>query len=347
MSGAVRRLVPLLAVVLAWATPAPTQPTRAAPTDERLATRLGLHLVSPSPVHAGTRIRVDGVLTRRDDQGPVDGRAVPVAFNGRPVGTLATAPNGRFSVTIDVPRDAPVDSVVQAHFAGDQRYRPSAHVRLHVKVVPPKQQAYLQWNGARGRVGETVTLTARLGTRNPPGPDNGVGGKTVRFWRERDGRWAPPHVGPKPLGTATTNAQGEASLRVKLDDRPLGYSLYAAVPLPDDDITVERLGGPTLTVDKAPVTVVITGPAAARIGDTLQMKVRVTRATDGAPAAGVRVSGNATTGTTGDGGEIAFTYQVGSAGGIGPRTLQVQSQASDWYLAGHGSKTIQVGPKTN
>ncbi len=133
-----------------------------------------------------------------------------------------------------------------------------------------------------------------------------------------------------------TDGSGQVTVKVKLEEWP-------AHPTAPNN----TLGWyPQLLIEKASVHVAVTAPGSGKIGQTLPMKVRVTRTTDGAPVEGLTVQLPAGfPEETNAAGEIAFDYPVSSYGGIGPRTIQAKSLENKWYLAGQGTATIQVMPK--
>jgi hypothetical protein len=318
------------------------------------SSKMTLELLNPNQIlHEGNTLSVKGRIVRITDQDGLDGREIQTTVAGQAITPhQATSASGSFSLTYKIPGNfGAKTATVEARFDGDALYLPTV-ASISFTVHPPVQKAYLLWGSAKGKVGETVEVTAILSKSNPPVPGmNGIDGKSVRFWRERDARWAAPHVPAKTLGSDGTNSLGVAKLQFKIEDKPMGYSIYAHVDGVQGILDVEKLynSSGNLTVEKAPVQVSIVGPSSAKIGDSLAMKVKVTRTTDGAAAKDVAVTGSGIPygSKTNAQGEVAFTYQVGGGGGIGPRTLSVQAQANDWYLAGSGSKTIQVGPKTN
>ena len=187
-----------------------------------------LALLNPNlPIREGSTVHVNGKIVRITDQAGLDGREIPVKVDGKEVARLATSSSGAFAISYKVPAGYGVKTgKIEAAFEGDTLYVPTAGV-LNFSVKPKLVKAYLLWGGAEGKVGQTVTVSATLGTSNPPMGSNGIGGKSVRFWRERDARWAAPHIPSKTLGTATTNANGVATPSFKIDDKAFGYSIYA------------------------------------------------------------------------------------------------------------------------
>lgn len=323
----------------------------------KAATKMTLGLLNPNqPVREGTTVLASGKLVRITDQDGVDGREIPVTVNGLEVARLATSPGGSFSVQWKVPAGFGAKPVaLEAAFEGDALYTGSA-ASLAFVVQPPLTltAANLKWQTVTGKVGETVSLTAQL-TKAAGG---GLGGRTVRFWGEQGANYAPGADWSYTLGKGTTSGAGQATVKVKLEEWPTSSTLMAHVDgAPDLEVTKlyektqyhpsapnNTLGWyPQLLIEKAPVQVTVTAPAAAKIGQTIPMKVRVTRTTDGAPVEGLTVQGFLQ--KTNSAGEVASDYTVSSVGGIGPRTIEAKTLESKWYLAGQGAATLQVMPK--
>ncbi|HET9481946.1 MAG TPA: hypothetical protein VFP98_09350 [Candidatus Polarisedimenticolia bacterium] len=327
----------------------------------KAATKTTLALVNPSqPIREGTTVQAGGKLVRITDQEGVDGREIPVTVNGQEIARLATSPGGAFSMTWNVPEGFGAKPVtLEASFEGDALYTGSAADVAFV-VQPPLSltPANLKWQTVKGKVGETINLTAQL-TKAGGG---GIAGRSVRFWSEQGPEYGPGVNWSQPLGKGVTDGSGQATVKVKLGEWPASSTLMAHVD-GAADLEVTKLYEktqyhptapnntvgwyPQLLIEKAPVQVSITvAVSSAKIGQTVPMKVRVTRTTDGAPVEGLTVQlPDGFPKPTNAAGEIAFDYLVSSGGGIGPRTIQAKSLESKWYLAGQGTATIQVLPK--
>lgn len=323
----------------------------------KAATTMTLALLNPNqPVREGYTVQAGGKLVRVTDQDGVDGREIPVTVNGQEVARLATSPGGTFSVAWKVPVGFGAKPVaLEAGFEGDALYTGSA-ASIAFVVQPPLTltAANLKWQSVTGKVGETVNLIAQL-TKASGG---GIAGRTVRFWGEQGPEYGPGVDWSHTLGKGMTDGSGKATVKVKLEEWPTSSTLMAHVDgAADLDVTKlyeksqyhptapnNTIGWyPQLLIEKAPVHVAITAPAAGKIGQILPMKVRVTRTTDGAPVEGLTVQGFLQ--KTNAAGEIAFDYTVSSAGGIGPRTIEAKTVENKWYQAGQGTATIQVMPK--
>ena len=321
----------------------------------KAATTITLELLNPNqPVLEGYTVQAVGKLVRVTDEDGVDGREIPVTVNGQEVARLATSPGGSFSVQWKVPVGFGAKPVaLEAAFEGDALYTGSARsIDFLVQPPPTLTAANLKWQSVTGKVGETVNFTAQLSKA----AGGGIAGRTVRFWSEQSGSdWS------LTLGKGMTDGSGKAVVKVKLEEWPASSTLMAHVDgAPDLEVTKayektqyhptapnNMIGWyPQLKVEKAPVHVSVTAPAAGKIGQILPMKVRVTRTTDGGPIEGLTVQlPGGFPEKTNNAGEIAFDYTVSSGGGIGPRTIEAKSLESKWYLAGQGTATIQVMPK--
>jgi len=326
----------------------------------KAATKMSLDLLNPNlPIREGQTVQAGGKLVRVTDQEGVDGREIPVTVNGQEVARLATSPGGTFTVAWKVPAGFGAKSVaLEASFEGDALYTGNA-ASVAFDVQPPLTltQANLKWQTVKGKVGETVSLAAQL-TKTAGGA---IAGRTVRFWSEQGPEYGPGIDWSHTLGKGMTGGSGQVTVKVKLEEWPATSTLMAHVDgAPDLEVTKvyektqyhpsapnNTIGWyPQLLIEKAPVNVAVTAPGSGKIGQTLPMKVRVTRTTDGGPVEGLTVQLPAGfSEETNDAGEIAFDYPVSSVGGIGPRTIQVKSLENKWYLAGQGTATIQVMPK--
>ncbi|HEV8585530.1 MAG TPA: Ig-like domain repeat protein [Methylomirabilota bacterium] len=313
------------------------------------STKLTLSLSNPSQtLREGSTVQVQGKIVRITDQDGLDGREIPVKVDGKHISNLATSSNGNFSFSYKIPDNYGVKSgTVEARFEGDGLYVPTA-ASIGFSVHADLKKAYLTWTGAEGKVGQTVTVDVFLSESYPvPTPGKGIGGKTVRVWRDRGPRWAAPHFDAKQLGSAVTNSNGVAKVSFKIDDQALPYTLSAHADGILQDFDVEKKSDPQLKVHKTEVTVGVSGPGEGSIGSTLAMKARVRRTTDDAPVKNVDVQVPGGTFKTNDSGEVSFNYTISAGGGTGPRTIEAKAKEGLYSLAGTGTKTIQAKPKTN
>lgn len=298
----------------------------------------------PTGVNEGETANVSGTLTRITDQAGIHGREISMTVNGKSAGKVTTS-NGGFTLSYPVPKNFPPKATVEAQFEGDVLYAATAATTAF-DVKNPVKPAFLLWEGAKGKLGETVTLKARL-TEAPVGLGKGIPGIVVRFWMDRGPRWAPPHVDNIHLCQATTDSAGGASCSAKLTAAVLPYTAYAHADVDLNVWKVTKASDPVITIDKAPVHLALSGPSTAHIGQSVSIKVRVTRTTDGGPVknASIHLSPTAPK-KTDDNGDATFTFSVPS-GGTGPKPFKATYAGNDNYHPGEGSHTINVTPAVN
>ncbi len=306
------------------------------------------------------RLQLMGELTRNTDGKRIAGREIIVSRDGQQVARVATGDGARFDWPFVRSSEGPGSHTLTAAFAGDDLYTTSS-ASLTFTIVPPPSAAALNWTAlVEGRVGETKTVVAKLKKIDSsnllgawvdaldPAGLNGISGVSIRVWRERGFEFPPPRVERKDLGTAVTNSEGLATITFKIEDAALAYYVTAyaegaqtawAVATPPPT-AIHRL-----IVSRSPVNLTVTGPASARIGDTVSLGVLATRATDGAPIPSLGVSGHVH-GTTNAAGRITGSYKVGGTQ-LGPVALTSTSFETDRYAAGTGTITINVLPATN
>lgn len=294
-----------------------------------------------SPKFAGSSAHIQGNLSRITDNTGLDGRAVQISANGTAVGNVATSPSGSFSFTYNIPANFAGTAQMAASFAGDTLYFPVSG-NFSFIVSPPIRPAYLFWNDALGTVGQTVAVSAAL-KKTPLISAAGFSGETVNFQIYSGGEW---HT----VGSATTDGEGRAVAQIKIERDAATYSFRARVkrntanPLDVTDLSSNK----HFLVMKSPVQLTVAGPSQAKVGDSVMFTVRVKRTTDQQYVRDVSVSfAGSSSKKTNNLGTVIFFYDVPVAGGLGQRTLAIESYANDRYSASSTTKTITVGPKTN
>ncbi len=295
-------------------------------------------------LHEGQEDTLHGKLFRITDNEGLDGRAVSLLLDGKPLGSVASNPSGKFSKQFIIPPPSAGAHTFEARFEGDPLYLGSTG-KYTYQVLPKIKNAYLTWTGASGKVGQTVTVTARLGLGNPPTSATAIPGKTISFWMN----------GPKVFGTAVTNGQGVATLSFKIEDPAGNYWMAAEAQVSKyTEYKVTNLSEPKYKVEKAPVAVSASGPGSAAIGSKVTFTATVRRTTDNGPAAGVSVKMTldpaaivGMTAITNGSGQAIFQYQVPFAYGTGAKTLTFASSESSHYLGGSGKLAFSITPKTN
>ncbi len=111
--------------------------------------------------------------------------------------------------------------------------------------------------------------------------------------------------------------------------------------------SLEKKSDPQLKVNRTPSALAITAPANAKIGQTITLKVRLTRTSDNAPIKAVKVTGPFGLQTTNDNGEASASYTVPSQMGTGSKPLTFKFAGEHRYTPTENSKNIQISPSTN
>lgn len=301
----------------------------------------------PSDLREGETWQIRGKLVRTSDGAHVDGRAVTLTVDGKSAGTPVTGAGGTgiYWINYKLPAGAAPKVRAVAQFEGDVLYAPTSAER-EVAVKPPPKPAMkgkLTPQQAIGMRGETITLKTLLIPENPMVTVNGLaGGVKVTF--KASIQYSGPYI---DLCETTTLPDGRASCSAKLDLPEKSYTLWAMDCCTDGAWEITRVNY-SLFIKPSPVHVAVTGPSSARIGDTIHLKARLTRTTDGKALAGKQVSGLGGYGDTDANGEIRFSGKVFAQGGIGARSFKANfSGETGFYEPGEGSITIQVQPSTN
>ncbi len=303
----------------------------------------------PGSVRVGMPFRLQGWLARITDNKPIDGREIVVSLDGSPQPPLASSASGAFSWDWTPPNGISGNHGVVVKFAGDTLY--TAASASHVfALVPAPRSTWLTLYSAEGMVGENKVVLATLFStpedRWRPGIE--IKGVTVRLWRDRGPRFGGAQFENKQLGSGVTDYSGTARINIKVDDEPMMYDLHGYADVDTAMWLCDHVQTATLTVTKSPVTIAVTGPASARIGDTILVAAVLKRTSDGGPLSGrpVSLDGSGTKNTMNNGAAV-FNLTVGSSGGTGPRTITAKFSGTSRYLAGSGSMTINMLPKTN
>lgn len=312
-------------------------------------------LTPPANTTAGKPLTMNGKLTRITDQMGIDGREIEIKVYNAPAGKSTTV-NGNFSIKYDVPANKTGTVPVEARFTGDTLYVPNV-ATTSVPIKAPPVKVYLFWNNAEGRIGDTITLTGCLGRSATTPCAQPVAGQKVRFWADRGPRWHPSIQVPNfQLGSGNTNAQGKVTVSWKAElanvslsnkDLPQSYTLSAHADVDYGQYSLEKKSDPKLTVKRTPSAIAITAPGTAKIGQTITLKVRLTRTSDNAPIKGAKVTGPFGQQTTNDNGEASAPYTVSSQMGTGSKPLLFKFAGEHRYLPVEKSQNIQISPSTN
>ena len=226
----------------------------------------------------GETLDIEGALVRTSDGAGVDGRAIKLTVGRQGAGTPATTSIG-FLYQYKLPPGTSPLAHIQAQFDGDVLYAASAGT-LDIPVNGPARKGTLTLFDAKGKRGETIALKNSSARRIRWPPYGLVGGLGVAFKRSEG---ADSSAALVQVCSATTGPAGVVSCTIKLDLPKKSYSLSAHPHPGQSDWVVPQPPDKTLVIEPAASRLVVTGaPSSARIGDTIHVKVRVTRTTDSA-----------------------------------------------------------------
>lgn len=102
-----------------------------------------------------------------------------------------------------------------------------------------------------------------------------------------------------------------------------------------------------LTIAKAKMTFVISGPSKGRIGQTLKYKIRVSRVGDRKRLTGIEVRFRGKRAITNSSGEVSFDYPITSSGGLGRRLVEIRAKGDDYHLEKVHQLRITVLPNNS
>jgi hypothetical protein len=292
----------------------------------------------PKAVNEGDTVQLGGRFNRTTDEDGVDGRTIALTLNGQPL-AKAVSDHGNFSWKWVVPKGAPAKATVRFQFDGDALYAATG-AAVEFSVRAPARPAILSFQGESGKVGQPVTFRARL-FEPPPIPGIGVPGIAVDFWVAEDGN--DPGAFSFPMCTATTNTNGDASCTAHLPKLARNYRLGAHAKVDATIWKVEEIGAQPITVSRSPVHVAVTGPSTAKIGQTMTIKARLTRTTDGSPLQNERLLLPELYGAqpTNANGEATFTFPAPGPN-AGPHDFSVSFESNPNYEAGYGGAKVTL-----
>ncbi|MGE5370676.1 MAG: Ig-like domain repeat protein [Solirubrobacterales bacterium] len=219
----------------------------------------------------------------------VDGATITFSVGGSSVGTSITNASGVATFNYTVTNSSGTYSI-GADYAGDATYMASSGSGT---LTVTQATGSMAASNVSGQYGQTVTLTATL---NPASP-----GLTVTFL-----------VSGASVGTATTNASGNASLSYVITD-PAGTYPIQATYAGSADISAAS-GNGTLTVTAATGAITAANVSAAYSNSTTLTATIVPAA--GGKTISFTVNGSAVgTGTTDGAGTATVSYVVGLGAG--------------------------------
>ncbi|MFY7954087.1 MAG: Ig-like domain repeat protein, partial [Armatimonadaceae bacterium] len=184
-----------------------------------------------------------------------------------------------------------------------------------------------------GVIGSTATLKATLTYLGTP-----VAGKSIAF-----------EVGAMPVGSATTDASGIATLSFPVPEGAGSRAIGASFAGDMDADAVS--GGGTLTITKASTAVSVTS-GSVTAGQVATLTATLTRTTDSATLAGKTIAFTfngvaAGSGTTNGSGVATVSYTVPAATTAGPKTVQASFPGDSNYLTSTGSGSWSTKAITN
>ena len=295
--------------------------------------------------NVGSKTRITGRLTRITDGASISGREVEIYVQGKQVSTAVTSGSGYITAdyTPTTGANKPLDVKVQ--FLGDVLYNPTAGTGS-TPLYPPRESVYVKAGDVAGRYGDTVSASVIV-IKGPSLLGPKYAGAPVRVLRERGANWAPPRYDAKQVGAGTTNTFGLAQVSFKITDKPMKYSLWAYADVPRERYDVVKGPSAYLTVLKAPVQLVVSGPTSVHISESASYTVKAKRVTDSQAIEDLRVCFGSSCQDTDSQGKATITFTVPSAGGTGSRVLSFTSTENDYHLAGAQNLTVQALPSTN
>ena len=172
-------------------TPAVTPQTSRAPKEATQISNTG-----PTSGRIGQQVTLSARLTNQAGQG-LGGKDVRFSLDGQPLGTDTTDANGDAQLTVTLQGPAREGKLTES-FSGDADYLPSS-TTVGFEVLG-RETSISNTGPTSGRVGHTVTLSARLTAEG-----TGLSNKQVRFYLDDE-----------LLGMASTDANGVAQLQVAL-----------------------------------------------------------------------------------------------------------------------------------
>ena len=285
----------------------------------------------------GEQMGFNATLTRTTDKEGIDGRLVTFNVNGQPAGRGTTV-KGLAQLAYKVPKDFPGDADVEVFFAGDADYLETSAKRTiaiwhvhdgHISIV----------SAPNGSVGQELTYSAQL---TQSGGSEGVSGQTLLFLFDKwDGReWSLGYWGLH----AVTDSNGVARATGK-PPTTLGY-----VHVRTDSTSNWVANEVTRDVTIGPSAVDVSAPdRSGAIGQTVDLKAHVTRASDGSPRTSTRVlfevAGFGAVGAdvTNGSGDASVSVKLTSFMGIGRHALTAKTPGDSDYKAGTGTGTLTIG----
>ncbi|MEN8153670.1 MAG: hypothetical protein ABFR75_06570 [Acidobacteriota bacterium] len=307
------------------------------------SSKLSIEFLNPNfEKKPGHTVNISGRLYRITDNKGLNGRKVRLLLNNSEIQNVATNTHGKYKVNYTIPNNASGNLTFRTRFSGDKLYLGSESPKLSRQIFAPLKNGYLHWNSAQGKVGQKITIKASFRSSAVPFGNNGIPGRKIRL------RYRYPGTADdyKILGSGVTNSSGVANISFRIEHAACNSHIKAmVVPYTLNGYKVIKLKTSAgYKVSKSPVSISIMGSNSVKVGTTVLFTVIVHRTTDNSGAGDVMVTfANKMKKKTSHLGSAGFFYKI-PAGPLGNRKLIVTSGATDKYLAGAGSKTINVLP---
>ena len=263
--------------------------------------------------------------------GAVATRSLGFFVDNEFIGSVFTKASGIAKLFVPNPTDFGVGvHSIYVEFAGDNAYNASSGNA--VLTITPTDTT-LKTGAFAGRPGDTKNLTAVLKRKS----DNGaVVGQSVAF--SLDGN---------PIGVATTDGTGKATLAYKIDETLSIGAHVLSVSFAGDASDNASTGAGTLNIAQAP-TKLATSSVSGKAGvATVTLKATLTRKTDNAPLAGRTVrfqidGADVGTGVTDGSGLATLSYPIPAAMSVGKHSITAFFDGEALYLSANATASLTV-----
>ena len=263
------------------------------------------------------------------------GVAIPLAslvfsIDGQVIGNAVTNSVGKASLTIPNTGKYSVGAhTITVSFAGDSAYSAtSGSATLTIIAANTK----LTIGTYLGRPGVSLNLVSSLKRATDAMP---IVGQSVTY-----------SVDGNPIGVATTDGTGKATLAYKIDETLSLGAHVLTVSYAGDVSDNASTGTGTLNIAQA-TTKLVAGSVSGKAGATTTLKATLTRKTDSAPLAGrtVRFQIDGTdvgTGITNGSGLATLSYAIPAAMSIGKHPITALFDGEVLYLNVNATATLTV-----
>lgn len=236
-------------------------------------TKAATNLSAPNAAGAiGGTAPLSATLRRTHDNGLIAGETVSFSIASVTVGSAVTNASGVATFSYTVPNGPLGNSALVANYAGSVNYLTSTRSATFVRTA----NTTLTVQPKSGERGQTITLTANLRQTH----DNAViTGQSVNFF-----------VNGTPVGSAATNASGNASLPFVIPTAfEPGTTTIGASFSNSAAFLNNSSGTADLTVNRWAVSLGVTN-ATGTAGQTVNFLSQLARNLDGSPVAGATIN---------------------------------------------------------